>query len=120
MCARHFKPEDFEPDEKNLNAKGEVRNKPKLKRLAAPSLHLKPEPEPQPDVGVPEEDFQPVLQKPTKTYKKANLKIYLRSDRKDETIPKPVKTYGGKRANKVVKFEPTDVVKIEPFDPILI
>ena len=50
VCARHFKPEDFEPDEKNLNAKGEVRNKPKLKMLAAPSLHLKPEPEPQPEL----------------------------------------------------------------------
>ena len=121
MCARHFKPEDFEPDEKNLNAKGEVRNKPKLKRLAAPSLHLKPEPEPQPDVGVPEEDFQPVLQKPTKTYKKAKLKTYLKSDRKDESIPKPpVKTYSGKRTNKIVKSEPTDVVKIEPVDPLLI
>ena len=47
VCARHFKPEDFEPDEKNIDGKGEVRDKPKLKRFAAPSLHLKPEPEPE-------------------------------------------------------------------------
>ena len=73
------------------------------------------------DVSVPEEDFQPVLQKPTKTYKKTKLKTYLKSDRKDETIPKPpVKTYSGKRTNRIVKSEPTDVVKIEPVDPLLI
>ena len=62
-----------------------------------------------------------MLQKPTKTYKKTKLKTYLKSDRKDETIPKPpVKTYSGKRTNKIVKSEPIDVVKIEPVDPLLI
>lgn len=81
------------------------------------------------DVSVPEEeDFQPVLQKPTKTYKKPKLKTYMRSARTqptDEMIPKPpVKTYSGKRANRIVKKSEqtteSEIVKIEPVDPLLI
>ena len=81
------------------------------------------------DVSVPEEeDFQPVLQKPTKTYKKPKLKTYMRSARTqptDEMIPKPpVKTYSGKRAKRIVKKSEqtteSEIVKIEPVDPLLI
>ena len=42
VCSKHFKPEDFVPEDQNVDSKGRKRKKPQLKKLAAPSLYMRP------------------------------------------------------------------------------
>ena len=77
------------------------------------------------DVSVPDEEFKPVLQKPSRTYGKPKLKTYMKSQR---TKVSNVKTYMGTRTDKIVKVksvnqttESVPVIKLEPMeDPLLI
>ena len=43
VCAKHFKPSDFVPENENVDTEGKPKKKKKLKPSAIPSLFLRPE-----------------------------------------------------------------------------